>query len=154
MNVQKCYTCPRCVRACPTNAIAISDGHIVIDSRKCIKCGKCVEIAHYGGIVHDWNATPEHYNEAVARHANAALTVLEKEVVCVNIIVRDDGEDRSFAGAMVSLDPVAVDCATIDFCESKQLLADEHIQQVKSLVDAAQSVGVGTVEYKLETVAY
>lgn len=154
VNVQKCYTCRRCVRACPTHAIAISDGHAVIDSRKCIKCGNCVEIAHYGGIVHDWNATPEHCNDAVARHAKGALTVLEREVVCVNIMVRDDGDEISFAGAMVSLDPVAVDCATIDFCESNQLLADEHVQRIKSLVDAAQSAGVGTGEYKLETVAY
>jgi uncharacterized Fe-S center protein len=154
VNVQKCYKCRRCVRACPVNAIAISDGHVVIDARKCIKCGKCVETAHYGGITYDWNATPEHYNEAVARHANGVLTVLEKEVVCVNIIVRDDGDERSFAGAMVSLDPVAVDCASIDFCESKQLLADQYVQRIKSLIDAAQSIGVGTDEYKVETVAY
>ena len=124
----------------------------MIDPRKCIKCGKCVETAHYGGITHDWDATPEHYNDAVARHARAVLTVLERAVVCVNIIVCDDG--RSFAGAMVSLDPVAIDCATIDFCENNQLLPDDHIQRVKRLVDIAQSAGVGTTDYKLETVAY
>jgi uncharacterized Fe-S center protein len=57
---------PRCVRECPSHAISIVDGHVAIESRQCVKCGRCVEIAHYGGITYDWNATPEHYNETVA----------------------------------------------------------------------------------------
>jgi len=111
-------------------------------------------VAHYGGITHDWNATPEHYNDAVARHAKGALTVLENDLVCVNIIVCDDGDGGSFVGAMVSLDPVAVDCATIDYCESSQLLSDEYVQRLRRQIDAAQSVGIGIGEYRIETVAY
>ena len=154
VHVHKCYSCRRCVRACPTHAIAIQGDHAEIDPRKCIQCGKRVEVAHYGGITHDWNATPEHYSDAVARHVKGALNVLEKAVVCVNIIVRNDGEDGSFAGAMVSLDPVAVDCATAEFCENNQLLPNESIQWLRRQVDATQAAGVGTVAYKVETVAY
>jgi len=154
VHVQKCYACRRCVRECPNHAIAIVDGHVAIDSRKCIKCGKCVEIAHYGGITYDWNATPEHYNKAVARHTKGVLAVLENKVVCVNIIMSGDSRGRLFSGAMVSLNPVAVDCATLDFCESHQLLPDESVERGRRQVHAAQSAGVGTIEYKVETVAY
>ena len=55
---------------------------------------------------------------------------------------------------MVSLDPVAVDSATLDFCERSQLLPDEQIQQIRGQIHAALSVGVGTMKYQLETVAY
>ncbi len=153
VNVKKCYACRRCVRGCPSHAISIVDGHVSIEARKCIKCGKCVEIAHYGGITYDWNASPDHYNASVAKHAKSALTVLENKVTCVNIIKRKEGHG-SFAGAMVSHDPVAVDCATLDYCINHKLLQDEHIQRMKGLICSAKSTGVGTVQYRLETVAY
>ncbi|MCF7973424.1 MAG: DUF362 domain-containing protein [Phycisphaerae bacterium] len=154
VNVKKCYACRRCVRECPSHAIAIVDGHVAIDSRKCIKCGKCVEIAYYGGITYDWNATPEHYYESVARHAKGVLSVLAHKVVCVNIIMSGNGNGSSFSGAMVSLDPVAVDCATLDFCENHQLLPLESVQCGRGQVNAAHSAGVGNIKYKIQTVAY
>jgi len=153
VHVKKCYACRRCVRACPTHAISILDGHVVIDSRKCVKCGRCVEIAHYGGITHDWNATPDHYNRSVAKHAKAVLAVLDNRVTCVNIIKSDESQD-TFAGAMISQDPVAVDSATLDYCRNHELLQDGPIQQIKGLIDTANSAGAGTVRYTLETVAY
>ena len=152
--MKKCYACRRCVRECPSHAIAIVEGHVVIDSRKCIKCGRCVEIAHYGGITYDWNAPPEHYSRSVAKHAKGVLAVLGQKVVCVNIIVSGDRNHGSFAGAMVSQDPVAVDSATLDFCESHQIFSKAEVQRMRDHIETAQSVGVGTPEYRLETVAY
>lgn len=154
VHVQKCYACRRCVRECPSHAITIVDGHVSIDARKCIKCGKCVEIAHYGGITYDWNATDEHYNNVVAKHAKDALSVLDHKVVCVNIVMSGDDQKKTFAGAMVSRDPVAVDAATLDFCETHEHLLHESVRCGRRLVNAAQSAGVGNVEYRTETVAY
>ena len=76
------------------------------------------------------------------------------KVACVNIIMKECAEEQSFAGAMVSKDPVAADCATLDFCAENQLMPPEYIQQMRRQVDAAQSLGVGTMEYKVEKVAY
>lgn len=154
VNVKKCYKCRRCVRQCPVQAITISEGHAVIDPRKCIKCGKCVEVAHHGGITYDWDATPEHTHEAVVRHAKGVLAVLPDTVVCINVVMCDTHDSRVFAGAMVSQDPVAVDCATVDLCESHQLVSDGQSQSIRSLIQVAESEGLGTAAYEMETVAY
>ncbi len=38
-----CIGCGDCARACPADAICITDGLAHVDSRKCIGCGKCVK---------------------------------------------------------------------------------------------------------------
>lgn len=154
VHTQKCYACRRCVRACPTRAISIVDGQAAIDRRKCVKCGKCVEVAHYGGITHDWNATTEHYSHAVAQHAKAALALLDNRVTCINVITSDPCDPQSFAGAMVSNDPVAVDSATLEYCRTHDLLQADSIQRGRALLTAAQAIGVGTDQYDQEKVAY
>ena len=35
-------SCGLCARHCPTQAIEIMDNHVLVDSEKCIGCGKCV----------------------------------------------------------------------------------------------------------------
>ena len=154
VNVAQCYACRRCTRACPTNAITIVEGHATIDTRKCIKCGKCVENAYSGDITYDWNAPPEHYYQSVAKHAKGALAVLRKMAMCVNIVMQNDSQGPSFAGGMVSHDPVAVDCATVEFCENNQLLSSDTIRRMRAQIEAAVCAGVGSANYKTETVAY
>ena len=75
-------------------------------------------------------------------------------MVCINIVMREGGDIRSFTGGMASQDPVALDCATIDFCEGNHLLTDEQVQRIRSQIAAAESTGIGTGEYEMETVAY
>lgn len=154
VNVTRCYKCRRCVRVCPTHAITIEDNHVVIDSQKCIKCGRCVETASHGGITYHWNATPEHYNDLVVKHAQGVLALLKDRIICIHIIIRHDGDESVFAGAMVSKNPVALDCATADFCEKEDLLPAEQIQQIRRRIERAESLGVGTASYEQETVAY
>ena len=154
VNVHKCYACRRCVRECPSNAISIEDEHVVISKRKCIKCGKCVEIAHYGGITYDWNASIEHYDQSVTLHAKGVLALLNKKTLCVNIITRNNENDTSFVGAMISKDPVAADTATIDLCESRQLFSSSQLQRCRRQVDFAYTAGVGSIKHNIATVAY
>ena len=40
-----------CSVVCPKNAISMNDGKSVIDTSKCVKCGKCIEACAYGAIV-------------------------------------------------------------------------------------------------------
>ena len=41
----------RCQNACPVNAITLVDHKAVIDKKKCIKCGKCLNACPYGAII-------------------------------------------------------------------------------------------------------
>ena len=42
--VTSCRDCYKCVRACPTKAIQIKDGHAMIIKERCVFCGKCVHV--------------------------------------------------------------------------------------------------------------
>ena len=45
-----CKKCYSCVRACPTKAIEVHEGHANIIAEKCISCGYCVEMCSQGAI--------------------------------------------------------------------------------------------------------
>ena len=47
----KCRGCTACARSCPANAISgkVREAH-VIDPKKCIKCGQCVQKCKFGAI--------------------------------------------------------------------------------------------------------
>ena len=49
-NCRGCFARP-CVYSCPKNAITVVGGRSVIDSAKCIKCGKCITVCPYHAIV-------------------------------------------------------------------------------------------------------
>ena len=49
-NCRGCFARP-CVYSCPKKAISVTGGRSVIDSSKCIKCGKCITACPYNAIV-------------------------------------------------------------------------------------------------------
>ena len=63
VNVDKCYSCKNCLHACPVEAIYMEDNHVVIDEKKCVDCGRCVEIAKRCGFSYHWDATPNYFQK-------------------------------------------------------------------------------------------
>ncbi|MFC1761955.1 hypothetical protein ACFL6U_07715 [Planctomycetota bacterium] len=84
----------------------------------------------------------------------AMRCTIDSYICCVNIVLRDDGDAVSFAGGMISSNPVALDCAAIDLCERQDLLSAELIQRTRARLAIAQAAGLGTSAYDMETVAY
>ena len=39
-----CKKCIRCVKACPVDAISIVNEKVTLDNKKCINCGKCIQV--------------------------------------------------------------------------------------------------------------
>ncbi|MDD2403405.1 MAG: 4Fe-4S binding protein [Victivallaceae bacterium] len=42
VDAEKCTGCESCVSACPTSAIAMTDGVAKVNADDCIDCGACV----------------------------------------------------------------------------------------------------------------
>lgn len=47
---QGCLAHP-CIEICPKDAIHIINGHSVIDQKKCIRCGRCVDVCPYHAVI-------------------------------------------------------------------------------------------------------
>ena len=47
---EKCISCNRCARICPTGAIEMIDGYPVIDPDKCIMCLRCISRCPTGAL--------------------------------------------------------------------------------------------------------
>ena len=46
-----CTGCTACVKVCPTEAIRIRNKTVIIDERRCIDCGNCIEACSFNAIV-------------------------------------------------------------------------------------------------------
>ncbi len=44
VDIEKCFGCTHCVKACPTEAIRIKNGKAVIDDKRCVDCGNCKRV--------------------------------------------------------------------------------------------------------------
>ncbi len=154
VNTVKCHTCRQCLRVCPVGAIHMAGKHVEIDAARCINCGKCVEIAHFGGIAYAWDATPEHYRAAVSAYASAARAVLNDRVVCIHVLMDAPAPAGKLFGILASRDPVAADAAAIDLLGQAGLLGASDGGLAKALVDAAATAGAGSLRYRLETIAF
>ena len=47
----KCNGCNKCISVCPTDAIIVNGGRIMLDMGKCIFCGKCQQVCQEKAIV-------------------------------------------------------------------------------------------------------
>lgn len=47
---ENCVACTKCIRVCPTEAIRLVNGQIIIDDEKCIDCGKCIKACKYDAL--------------------------------------------------------------------------------------------------------
>lgn len=156
VNISKCYKCRKCIHECPVNAISMTTHGLKIDGRRCIFCGRCAEVAHYGGITFDWNATPEHFHKTVSSACSAVLDLLEGRVICINLVFGRQGRERKkhLKGVFVSRDPVAADKAAADFCRSAGIMDSRYIDAANAMLAAAAASDTGSIKYRTVQVAY
>ncbi len=152
VNIEKCHTCRKCLRACPTNAIRMGDNHVEIDSGRCINCGQCVEVAKFGGVTYKWDATPDHFQERMISHAASTIDVVGKRIVYVSRV--SSVEDDECIGLLFSRDPVAIDAAGLKMACESGVLTEDNTRIAESMLSLAEEAGIGTSSHELETVAY
>jgi len=151
VKVERCFACKRCLKACPTRAIYMEDAHVAIDEEKCVDCGRCVEIAKRCGVSYAWDATPEHYMNAMLEHAAGAAEVLKGKTIFANVVFDDKG---GLSGILVSRDPVALDAATLKNLKNNKEMEKNSLDAFENHIEIAESLGIGSTKGELVEVAY
>ena len=157
-----CTACGECAEWCPSDAISV-DGVAEIDGTACIGCGECIAVCRDDAVSFGWGVMGTELQQRVAEHA--AGIVLSKPgriafVTAVMAVTKDCdclGLDQPpllpDIGLLASLDPVALDRATLDLIHDRagrtlESMSYPRVQAFEQLRHA-ERLGIGDAEYQL-----
>lgn len=169
----KCDACGQCVEVCPANALSLVEGKIVRDMKLCTSCSDCLFTCPTEAL--SWPpGSKERLQVNIAHIAYAVLKNFKGKVGFINFIqdvtplcdcaapagkpiVQD-------VGILASLDPVAIDKASIDLIDQAPVVVSPapasppdllgKIHNVDSLIQlrTAERLGLGSLEYNQVTI--
>ena len=169
---EKCTACGTCVDVCPPKCLSLVDEKIVRNDELCTGCSACLENCPQGAY-HFPPRASERFQEHVAHAACAVLKNFKGKVGFINFIqdvtvlcdcaapagkpiVQD-------VGILASLDPVAIDKASIDLIDQAPLVVSPAPASPPDLLGkingrdsfvqlrTAEKLGLGSLEYNLIT---
>lgn len=146
-----------------------------IMEEKCWGCGECGVTCTFDAININWRTTPQVMQEKTAEYALGAVAGKEGKVVYISFVMDISPEcdcyghnDTAIArnlGIMASLDPVALDHACVDMVNAQPTLPGCFIEGLQAgqdkfeavhpgvgwmaMLEHAQNLGMGTLEYQL-----
>jgi len=158
-----CTGCATCQKACPANAIAIVNKKARIDPKKCIGCATCIAVCPVAAIDVDWASGEGTIQEKMIEYAWAVLNKKKGKLAFFNFLIKitkecdclakDDPRIAPDIGILASLDPVAIDKASLDLilkASGKDVFKEAHpnrdgMQQLKY----AERLELGSLDYEL-----
>lgn len=171
---EQCTGCKICEKNCAHDAIhVLTDKVAHINYDKCVGCGQCVAVCQYDSAQVRWEAAK--MQEKVAEYSYAVLK--DKPAFHINFLMDISPNcdcwnfnDRPIVpniGILASIDPVAIDKASVDLVNKEKVNPNcviEHSQEPdkfkaifpktdwKVCLDHAEKIGLGTQHYELITI--
>ena len=173
---EHCVGCGACVKICAAGALSVVDEKAVIDLKKCVGCGACFLACRNAALTINWETDIKEFMERMMEYAAAVLLNRKKPSAHINFLTNivPDCDCMGFTdapicpdlGILLSMDPVAVDQASVDLINKAQplypsalpallkagddkfLAMRPHMPRAMGL-DYAESLGLGSREYKL-----
>lgn len=158
-----CTFCMKCLRWCPVDAIVEHDGKALVVEERCIGCGECLAVCRFDAVQYNWGTQSADLQRRVAEHALGAVADKRDKCLFINFLcdmTRDCDCINSAqqplmpdAGIVASLDPVAVDQATLDL--SRERTGMSLAEKARPALDAsvqlehAERIGLGSRSYGL-----
>jgi len=171
----KCKKCGRCGRHCPEGAISLVGDVMKIDEKRCVGCGECVQNCYERAIAINWETDNKVFQEKMVEYFSGA--VKDKPVGYYNFVVNvsPDCDCMDFCGAYIvpdigilaSLDPIAIDKASIDLINAQRGIkgsaigemtkeGDDKIKAIEGhgidwehQLTYAEEMGLGSRKYEL-----
>jgi uncharacterized Fe-S center protein len=159
---KECQNCLTCMDYCPVDAIEEGEKGVRIITEKCIGCGECLVVCSVGAVKMRWDGDIIRVQEKIAEYAFSLWKVLNGNIACLNFVVgvtkncdcmaMDEQAIVDDLGILGSLDPVAVDRASVDLVNERSrrdLLRDIHNVDWAVQLEHAQQIGLGSTDYEL-----
>ena len=131
---KKCVGCGDCVDHCSQKALSLKDEKAHLDSKKCIGCGECIIICPNGAIEIQWNQEIPVFLENMVEYTMGVLKNKKKKALFLNFITNvspacdcyghNDAPIVQDIGIVASLDPVAIDQASVDLVNREAALQE------------------------------
>lgn len=162
VNQKACKNCLICKDYCPVDAIEEGEKSVRIIVEKCIGCGECLVVCSTGAVKMRWDGDIIRVQEKMSEYAYSLYKVLNGNIACLNFVVGVTKNCDCMAmnepvivddiGILGSLDPVAVDKASVDLVNERSrrdLLRDVHTVDWSVQLEHAQQIGLGSMDYEL-----
>jgi len=162
ISAKKCTFCKKCIQWCPVSAVIEKEGKAFIIAEKCIGCGECLAVCRFDAVKYDWNAESAFTQKSMAEHAYGIVKSKAGKCLFVNALVDMTQDCDCFntnqkkfipdIGIVASVDPVAVDKATLDITAKihGKTLAELSHGRLNAMIqlEHAAKIGMGSLEYE------
>ena len=162
VNEDLCTGCQVCIKWCPISAISLTEaGKARIDLDKCIGCAECIASCRFGAIPESYSEGIKLLQEKIAEYASGVLKDKKGKAGFINFIINvtpncdcvsyNDAPIIEDIGMLASLDPVAIDQASIDLVNrGKDMFKDIYPYVDWSYqLDYGEKIGLGERAYEL-----
>ena len=129
---KKCIGCGACVEHCSQSAISLREEKAMLDANKCIGCGECILICPNKAIDVHWNADMALFQKKMAEYAFAVVKGKKGRAAFLNFLTQISPACDCYAhsdapivqdlGILASVDPVAIDQASMDMVNRQKAL--------------------------------
>jgi uncharacterized Fe-S center protein len=157
-----CNNCGVCIDFCPAQAIIEKDESAFIVKEKCIGCGECLMVCSSGAVKFNWDSDSRRVQEKMSEYAFSVWNHLKGKIGFINFLIRvtkdcdcmsqDQPAVVGDIGLLGSLDPVALDQASVDLVNKRSgkdvLRAGYDLDWSVQLSHGAK-IGLGTRDYEL-----
>ncbi len=140
LDIDKCVGCGACAKICASKALELGDaGKIILYAERCVGCGACFMACKTGCLVINWQTDIRQFMERMMEYALAVLATKARPCLHLNFVlsVVPDCDCMGFTdapicpdiGILASLDPVAVDQASLDLVNAAPALYPSRLPQ-------------------------
>lgn len=173
LNTDDCIGCGICQKHCAHNALTLNGRKMTIDHAKCAGCGSCIAVCPKDALQPNWGQSAKLLNEKTSEYAAAVLNGrphFHVSLLC-DIAPNCDCHGENDAailpdiGMLAGFDPVALDKAACDLCNSIPRLPRTWMDDCQKSDDIfedahpgtcwhaglehAEKLGIGSQDYEL-----
>jgi len=166
ISTKKCTGCEVCVQWCPSDAISMKGELAWIESKLCIGCGQCLTVCRFDAVKYDWRMKEKDLQQRITEHALGVVVGKAGKVGCMNFLTSVTKDCDCFdvrqkpiipdIGILASMDPVAIDAASLDLIYQKtgKKLRDVSYPKIDPWVQIrhGEEIGLGSAEYDLHEI--